>query len=175
PVDLGRGREKDPAQHETEATLGMHFRVRERERRSPGAAEYEPAVDAQMCAEQLEIRDQRLRRVAFDLRNRRRAPGAALVDQHDAPERRIEIATMVWQAGARGAAVQEHDRNAVGATACLPGERMWRIDSETTCHVRVDFREQHRVAGRGIVGHGSVACAVQTESLASKYAAKRLS
>jgi hypothetical protein len=147
PVDLGCGRKKDSAQHETEAARRMRLRVGERKRRSPRAAEYEPAVDVQMDAQPLEIVDQRLRRVAFDLGDRCRAAGTALVEQHDAPERGVEIAAMMRQAAASRAAVQEHDRNTVGATAGFPVERVQRIDGKPSRHLRVDFRKQDRVAG----------------------------
>ena len=66
----------------------------------------------------------------------------------------IEIAAMVRQAAAAGAAVQEHDRHAVGAAARFPVERVRRIDGEPPGHVRIDLGKQDRIAGCGIVGHG---------------------
>ena len=45
----------------------------------------------------------------------RRAPGAALVEEHDAPERGIEVAAMMRQAAPAGSAVQEHERHAMRA------------------------------------------------------------
>ena len=113
-------REEDAAQHEPEAALRVRFGVRERERRAPRAAEHQPAVDVEVRAQTLEVGDEGLRRVAFELGDGRRAAGAALVDEHDAPERRIEVAAVMRQAAAAGAAVQEHDGHAVGAAASSP-------------------------------------------------------
>ena len=58
-----------------------HVRVGERQRRSPGAAEHQPFVDAQMQAQPLQIRDQELRRVVLGIRVRGRTAAAALVEK----------------------------------------------------------------------------------------------
>ena len=69
-----------------------------------------------------------LRRVVGERGDRRRAPAAALVVEHDAPERGIEVAAMVRQAAAARAAVQEHERDAVGIAALLPVHRVQRVE-----------------------------------------------
>ena len=58
PVHLARAAQKDAAQHAAGHALGMRLRVGQRERRAPGAAEQQPAVDAQMAAQPLDILDQ---------------------------------------------------------------------------------------------------------------------
>jgi hypothetical protein len=109
PLELGRAREKDAAQHEAETAPRVRLRIRECERRAPRAAEHEPALDAEHRAQPLDVGDEMRGRVVGDVGERHRAAGAALIEQHDPPERRIEIAPVMRQATATRAAVQEHD------------------------------------------------------------------
>jgi hypothetical protein len=130
PVDLGRRREEDAAQHEAQHALGVRLRVQQRERRPPRAAEQKPALDAKMLAQPLDVVDQVRGRVVGDLRGRRRAAGTALVVEDDPPERRIVVAADGAAGCRRRAAVHEEQRHAGGVAALLPsasrGERRGR-------------------------------------------------
>ncbi|KAG0919265.1 hypothetical protein G6F32_016251 [Rhizopus arrhizus] len=72
----------------------MGLRIGQRQRRAPRAAVDQPAFDAQMLTHLLDVGHQRLRGVVAQLAERRGAPAAALVDQHDAVARRVEEAAM---------------------------------------------------------------------------------
>ena len=58
PVHLGAPAEEHAAQHAAGHALRVRLRVGERQRGAPGAAEQQPAVDAQMRAQHLDIGDQ---------------------------------------------------------------------------------------------------------------------
>ena len=72
--------------------------VRERQGAAPGAAEYEPATDAQMRAQLLEVRKQVRRSIVRQFAVRDGAARAALIEQDDTIERRIEEAPLAWAA-----------------------------------------------------------------------------
>ncbi len=153
PVELGGAREKDAAQHEPEATLRMRLGIRERQRRAPRTAEEQPALDAEMPAQPLEVGHEMRRGVGHDLAAWRRAPRAALVEEHDAPERRVEIAAMMRQAAAAGTAVQEHERHAVRVAAGFPIQRVQRVDCDPARRVRVDLGKEDVASLSRIVRH----------------------
>ena len=135
---------------------GYALRVRERERRAPRSAEQHPALDAEVRAQLLEVGDQRPGRVVDDPGGGRRAAGAALVEEHDAPERGIEEAAVVRQAAAARPAVQEHDRRPVADAAFLPVQRVPAVDRQPAGRRRLDRRVQERVGGEvagGVVLH----------------------
>jgi hypothetical protein len=62
----------------------MRFAVGERERAAPRAAENEPAVDAQVPAQPLDVGDEMRRGVVPQFAERRGTPRPALVEDHDA-------------------------------------------------------------------------------------------
>ena len=153
PVELEGTREEDAAQHEPEAALRMRLGVGERQRRAPRAAEEQPLPDPEVPAQLLEIGDQVLRRVVGQLRRGRRAPRAALVEQRNAPDCRIEIAAMVRQAAPTRSAVQEHERYAGVIAAGLPVQRVPCVDGEPALRVGVDLREEDVDALLRVVRH----------------------
>src|SRR4051812_36802033 len=83
PVDLALPAKEDAAQDEREAAFGMVLGIRERERRSPRAAEDDPLVDAQVLAQALQVLDQFRRGVVLEAAQRRRAARATLVVDDD--------------------------------------------------------------------------------------------
>jgi hypothetical protein len=154
PVDLRSRREEHAAQHETEHAIRMRLRVQEREGRPPRAAEQQPLVDSEMLAQPLDVVDQMRGRVVTKLGDRRRAAGAALIVEHDAPERRIVEPAVVRQAAAAGTAVDEQQRHAGGVAAFLPVHRVQAVERQHARQARRDFGVERRfwsVAGREIV------------------------
>ena len=106
-----------------------------------------------MRPEPLEVGDEMLCGVVGDLAAGRRAPGAALVEQHDAPERGIEVAAMVRQAAAARAAVQEDERHAGRVPAGFPVQRVPRVDGKPAGRVGVDLGKENFAAKLRVVRH----------------------
>ena len=142
PVELRWPREKDPAQHQSQAAIRVRFGVGERQRRAPRAAEDRPPFDPQVLAQPLEIGDEVRRAVVLKLGGRHGTPGAALIEQDHAPESGVEKAAVVRQAAAARPAVQEHDRHTLRIAACLPVELVQTANGEHAVRVRLDLREQ---------------------------------
>src|SRR5205823_2537515 len=111
-------------------------RVRERKGRAPRSAEHEPALDSEVRAQALEVGDEMLRRVVAKLAQRRRLARTALIVEHDAIARRIEVAAMVRRDAAAGATVKEYCRNPARVAALLPVHRMHRVEREPPCALR---------------------------------------
>ena len=66
PAQLGLRTEKNSAQDERVDTFRVGFRIGERQRRSPRAAEKLTTLDAELLAYALDVLDQILRRVVFN-------------------------------------------------------------------------------------------------------------
>ena len=157
PVDLGRAAEEDAAQHEGEAALRMVLGVGERERRSPRAAEDDPALDAQVLAQALDVGHEVGRGVGLEAAQRRRAAGAALVVDHDAVVRRVEELAVHRARTRAGAAVQEDDRHAVGIAAFFPVHAVPAVEVEEAVAARLDGGEERQgfaVPSVGFWRHG---------------------
>jgi hypothetical protein len=94
-VDFDRPAKEDSAQHQREDAPRMRLRVRQRQRRPPGAAEDQPSVYPQVLAQALQIGDQVPCRIVCQLAKRCRLPTAALVVHDDAIERGIEKSPVI--------------------------------------------------------------------------------
>ena len=99
---------KMPRRTSSLTRCGMRLRVGEAERRAPRAAEHQPALDAEVLAQLLHVRDQMPGRVVDQTGVRPAAPAAALIEQHDAIGVGIEEAAGAIVAAGAGAAVHEH-------------------------------------------------------------------
>ena len=162
PVDLGppaRGHARDD---DLRHALRMPLGVGQDQRRSPGAAEQEPALDPEVLTESLHVCEQVLGGVRAHVGVRiacvrSAAPGAALVEEHDAIAVLVERpAGASFQTGA-GPAVNDRRGLAVGIAAGLP------IDVVAVAHVEhpvVVGRDSH---SRSVFGaHSSSAYAAAT-------------
>ena len=145
PVDLRRGGEKDAAQHEAQNAVRMCLRVRQRQRRAPRPAEDQPALEPELDAQVFDVGHQVLRRVVGKRGRRRRASRAALVVQHDVPERGIIEAAVMRQATAARPAMQEHQRNAVRVAARLPLHDVDGIERQAPGGIRLDLGKERRI------------------------------
>ena len=102
----------------------MRLGVREGEGRAPRAADHQPALDAEVLADRLDVGDEVLRRVGGERQIRMAAPGAALVEQEGVEARRIEQPPVQVLRSAARSAVQEHRRDAAGAADLLDVQPM---------------------------------------------------
>jgi hypothetical protein len=122
----------------------MRFRVRERERASPGAAEHEPPLDPELPAQELGVGDQMPRGVGVEVRagfaRVRRAPTAvALVEEHEAVGVGIEERPKPGRGARARAAVEDDRRLAERIAAGLPVQAVAVADLEEALVVRLDF------------------------------------
>src|SRR4029079_15015132 len=90
PLQLELRQHEDAAQDQLADLLRMLLRVRERERRAPRAAEPQPALDAEMRPQLLDVRHQVPSGVVDQAGVRPAAPTAAVIAQHDAIRIAIE-------------------------------------------------------------------------------------
>jgi len=81
-LDFAARTEKGRAQHDARDPVRMRLRISERQRRAPGAADHDPARDAQTLADHLHIRDQMRQRVVAARALWPASSGAALIEQH---------------------------------------------------------------------------------------------
>ena len=146
PGQLELPQQEDAAQHELADGGGMRFRVRERERAAPRAAEHEPAVELQMAAQALHVGDEVPGRVGFE-RGMRAAPSrAALVEDDDSVASGIEEPPRVDVAAAAGPAVHEQGGLARGVAGLLVVHLVAVADGEIARVERLDRRILRPVA-----------------------------
>jgi len=100
---------KDAAQRERLDPLRVRLGVRERERASPAPAKHVPLVDLDMLAHLLKVGDERPRVVVLELGGGQRVARAALVDEDDVVQVRVEALGVLGVAAAAGTAVDEED------------------------------------------------------------------
>src|SRR6185436_11200047 len=131
-------------QYQCTTHVGMSRRVSKRQRRAPRPAEHQPAIDAQVTTQRLDVADEMLSGVLVHARDRRGTPGAALIEQHDPVGGGIEESPMRRVAAGAGAAMQEYHRSAGRIAAQLIDEAMTARHFEHAGFVRLDRRIQIR-------------------------------
>src|SRR6266540_3725047 len=157
PAELAPSQEKDPAEHDALAAVGMRLRVGEGERAAPAAAEHDPPVDPEMPAKLLRVLHQIPGRVLAKLGVRGALAAAALVEQDDPPLSRIEIATMHRAHATSGATVEEHHQLALRIAAFLEVERVQRRDAKPSRSIRFAGGEQRsQLSHAGILAEGLI-------------------
>ncbi len=132
---------------------GMGFAVGERERAAPRAAEHQPAFDAEMRAQRLDVGDEMRRGVVAQFAQGRGAPGAALVENHDAVMRGIEEAPVSRRGAGAGTAVEKQHRRPARITRLLPVHAVHAVEIEHAGVVGFDFRIKPGADCRGDVSH----------------------
>ena len=140
----------------TPNAIGMRFGVGKRERGAPRSAEHQPALDAKMRAQALEIGDEMRRGVIGERAQRSRLAGAALVIDDDAIERRVVEAPMIRRAAAARSAMQEHDRGAAWIAGLLPVHGVQRIELEPPGSIRGQGRIEEILARKHARWQGKV-------------------
>ena len=107
--------EESRAQHDAADAGRVRLRIGQRQRRAPRAADDHPALDAELLADRLHIRDQMRQRIVLAASLGAASPGAALIEQHRMEALGIEQPAVIGLAAAAGSAVQIDGGNAVGA------------------------------------------------------------
>jgi hypothetical protein len=95
-----------------------------------------------MRAQLLHIVDQMDRGVVLDLAEREGPAAAALVEDHDPVEGRVEEPAVGGVGAGARPAVEEHDRDTFRIAALLIVHPMGRGEGQEACVVGLDFREQ---------------------------------
>ena len=113
-LEFGPGAEKGRAQHDAADPLGMRLCVGQRQRRAPGASDDHPALEAELLADRLHVRDQMRQRVVLEAALGTAAAGPALVEQDGVETFGIEQPPVIGLAAAAGAAMQIDRRDAAG-------------------------------------------------------------
>jgi hypothetical protein len=104
----------------------------------PRAAEHQPALDAQVLPQPLDVGDQVPGRVVDQTGVRPALAAAALIEQHDPVALRIEEPAHLRVGAPARAAVQEHGGLAVGIAALLEVDLVQLRDAEKAGPVRLD-------------------------------------
>src|SRR5207342_523613 len=120
----------------------MRFRIGERQGGTPRAAEHLPALDAELAAHLLDVRDQVPGGVVDEIRVRRGASATALVEQDDAVLHRIVETPHLVAAARAGPAVQHYHGLAVWIAALLVIERVSFVDLEGASVVGLDLGKE---------------------------------
>jgi len=144
PMHIFLPEKENAAQSHRRHVLRVRLRVSERERRTPAAAQNEmPAGHLAMLAEQVQVVNKMPGGVVVERRQGLGIPCAALIQQNDAVERRVEelpiarIQTRGW------ATMEEESGLTVGVPALLVIELMLAVARlEVACLVRLDWRVQ---------------------------------
>src|SRR5438552_7254124 len=140
PVDLAGAAEEDAAQHQAAAALGMGLGVGERQRAAPRAAEHQPALDAEMLAQPLDVGDEMPGGIVDDVALRPRAAGAALVEQHGPVVAGVEEAALRRAAAGAGPTMQQQDGIAGRLDALLPVHHVALVERQLAGGERLDLR-----------------------------------
>ncbi len=111
---------KDAAQHHFTDALRVGLRIGERQRRSPGAAEHQPLLDAGHFAQPLDIGHQMPGGVVVQTGVRTGAATAALIEQQNLVALGIEQLAMMRRDAAARPAMNEDRRFPVRVAAQLP-------------------------------------------------------
>ncbi|KAF1071166.1 MAG: hypothetical protein GAK39_01442 [Variovorax sp.] len=120
PMQLRGIRHEQPAQQQPVDGLRMAHRIGQRQRRAPRTADHQPALDAQVPPQRLDVGDQQLGAVVARFAARRAASRAALVEGNHAIARRIEAARERGRT-ARARPAMQHERGAtLDGTGGLP-------------------------------------------------------
>ncbi|MNM84572.1 hypothetical protein D3C81_966640 [compost metagenome] len=128
----------------------MLLRIGQRERRTPGAAKYQPALHAGKFAQPLDIVDHVPRGVVLEPGMRRRSSAAALVEQQHVIARRVEQPPMVGRDPATGPAMQEHCRLGARRADALVVQDVAVADIERAGVVGLDFGVEGAQGGHGV-------------------------
>ena len=108
----------------------MRLRIGQRQRRAPGAAHHHPALEAELFADRLHVRDQVRQRVVLAAALGAAAAGAALVEQHGMKTLGIEQPAMIGLAAAPGSAMQVDRGNAALAADALDIDLVAAVDGK---------------------------------------------
>ena len=165
-----RRAEEDAAQHQAGDAMRVRAGVFEREQTAPGAAEHDPALDRQRCADALDVGDEVGGGIGAQAAERRAATAAALVEEHGAKSCGVEQAALAWAAAAARTTVQEDHGDAVGAAAFLHVQHVAAPHREAVRAERRRLGPQRRRGARG--RRGGVHQAARSQPLSQARSTK---
>ena len=122
----------------------MGLGIGERQGRSPGRAESDPALDTEHVSQGLDIRDQSLGRVGFKREVRGRPAGAALVHQGDAITLGIEELAVFRGAAGTRPAMQDDEGDSLRIADLFPVQFMPVAGRQPACAEGFGRREKGR-------------------------------
>jgi hypothetical protein len=140
----------------------VRLRVGERQRRAPGAAEHEPALDSDVLAQLFHVVDQVPRRVVDEARVRPAAATTALVEHDDAITAWVEESAGAYIGTCTRPAMEEDRGLALRVAAFFPVDLVFRRDAQPAAAIRLDLGIQRaRCLRRGWVelawcGHAGI-------------------
>src|SRR5262249_46388873 len=100
------------------------------------------ALDAEKAAQDLEIGDEMRGRVVLERAERCRAAGAALIENDDAVEMRVEETAMRRGRARAGSAMQEDDRHPMRIAGLLPVHGVEAVELERAGGVGLNRGEE---------------------------------
>ena len=149
PVDLPLAQQEDASEHQLCDAIGVHLRVRERQRRAPRAAEDLPLLNLQLLPNELHVGDEIPRGVVLERREGLRLAAPALIEQHDSVRLRVEEAALLRVGATTRPAVDEDDRLAVRVARLLVINGVAKPHFEEALVVRLNRRIQLAALGHG--------------------------
>ena len=168
PLQVAASGQEHPAQDEPQASLGVARGICDGQARTPGAAEDDPLLHAEMSTQSFHVAHQGRGIVPLEAAARQAAAAASLVEQHDARRGRIEEPTLQRGGATARAAVQHHDGESTRIAAYFIVDAMPLADIEQALVVRFYRRvEEARVegVGPGIRRHGHDSCCGARQAL----------
>ena len=151
PVELGLGQRVDAAHHEFADPLRMGLGIGERQRRAPGTAEDQPLLETAHFSQPLDVGDQMPGRVGLQAGVGRRFAAAALVEQDDVVEIRVELAPLLGRDGAARPAMQEDGGLRTLCSDALPVDRVAVADVQHAGLERLDLGIETSQLGHGLL------------------------
>ncbi len=157
PVDLLSPGHGDRGQHDLADPLGIALRVGEDQRRAPGTAVEQPAVDAEVFAQPFHVGDQMMGRVVRQVGRgvggvREALAAATLIEQDDPVGRRVEHFARAALSAAARPAVHHQCWFTVRVTAGFPVDPLAVPDVQQSAGIRLDIGKGLRRIG-SLVGH----------------------
>src|SRR5690554_1365688 len=95
PVEITLSGQKRRSQHQPGDLGRMALSVQERQGRTPGPTEEQPAIDAKFATDIVQVTNQIGRSIADDLSMGNRTPRASLIDENDPVRFGIEKGTVI--------------------------------------------------------------------------------
>lgn len=135
PLGLVAGSGGDRGEHHRADAVGVGLGIDQAQRDSPGDADHDPAVDAQVLTQPLDVGDQVCGRVGRQVDvgvvgQWSTSSATTLVEQHRPVGARVEVSPRRRRAAAARAAVQIERRQSVVAADCLPVEAVPAADRQ---------------------------------------------
>ena len=125
PIEVRLTRQEGASQNQSCDTIRMRLRQQEGQRRPPRPSEHQPSINTQIGTDKLEVTEKMRGRVVIQFPLRRGPPSAALIQQNDPVDRRVEETSVVSPAPGTRTPMQKEDREARRIATLLNLEEMF--------------------------------------------------